>query len=201
MNPLQQTIRGYDYGDPALTASSVSVSELTLLLESVQFTDVDVRYLRMAGDVLQDRVKEVVLKWRSDIIASIPHLAKHSHDQSGCPLPAYLAASNLRFEQWILDTCRRPYDQQWLDYQQEIALRHTSAKKNRTDRVSSTDHVPLRDVIGFTAVMNRTIRPFLGAQGHSEEVVEGMHAAWQKSLQIQIALWTKVYMRPETDSW
>jgi hypothetical protein len=57
-----------------------------------------------------------------------------------------------------------PYDQDWLNYQQEIALRHTSAKKNKTDGVRSTPCVPFEDVIAFVAVMNETIKPFLGAK-------------------------------------
>jgi len=32
---------------------------------------------------------------------------------------------------------RAGYDRAWLDYQQEIAVRHTRAKKNRTDNVDS----------------------------------------------------------------
>ncbi len=194
MGTTTKSIPGYSYGHSTVMRSSVTPAELMVLKESAQFTDADVEYLRLAGDVLQDQTREIVSKWRSEIIASVPNLARHSRDLQGNPLPEYLSASNLRFEQWILDTCRRPYDQDWIDYQQEVARRHTSAGKNKTDNVQSTDHVPLRDIIAFVAVMNRTLRPFLAARGHQEEVVDAMHAAWQKSLQIQIALWVKVYM-------
>ena len=89
----------------------------------------------------------------------------------GTPIPEHLAKSNLRFEQWILDTCLRPYDQDWINYQQEIALRHTSARKNQVDGVQSTPFVPLRDVMTFVAVMNDTIKPYLAARGNSAEEV------------------------------
>ena len=46
-----------------------------------------------------------------------------------------MANSNLRFQQWIQDTCLRPYDQDWINYQHEIALRHTSLKKNKVDTI------------------------------------------------------------------
>ena len=108
-------------------------------------------------------------------------------------IAGYLARSNLRFEQWILDTCFRPYDRDWLNYQQEIALRHTSLKKNQTDGVQSTPYVPLRDVIGFIAVINDTIKPYLAGKGHAQEEVEGMHRAWCKSMQLQISLWARPY--------
>ena len=122
-------IPGYAYGTDDVARSAVSLSELEQLKTTVGFTDEDERYLRLAGEVLGDQTKQVVERWRSGIIASIPNLARHSRSPEGIPLPEYLAKSNQRFEQWILDTCLRPYDQTWLDYQQEIALRHTSLKK------------------------------------------------------------------------
>ena len=92
-----------------------------------------------------------------------------------------------------MDTCLRPYDQDWLNYQQEIALRHTSVKKNKVDNVQSTAYVPFRDIIAFIAVMNETIKPYLAAKGHSTEEVDRMHRAWCKSLQLQVALWARPY--------
>jgi hypothetical protein len=187
-------IPGYNYGAQNIAHSKVSEEDLAALKESVQFTEEDETFLRLAGEVLADQTKQIVEHWRSEIIASIPNLARHSRTLEGKPLPEYLAKSNLRFQQWILDTCLRPYDRDWLDYQEEIALRHTSLKKNRTDGVASTDHVPYRDIVAFVAVMNETIRPYLAAKGHSDEQVMRMHIAWQKSLQMQIALWAKPYM-------
>jgi hypothetical protein len=164
------------------------------LKTSAGFTEETQRYLRLAGEVLADQTAQIVNHWRSRIIASIPHLARHSRTPEGDPIPEYLAKSNLRFEQWILDTCLRSYDQDWLNYQHEIALRHTTVKKNQTDGVRSTQYVPLRDVIAFVAVMNETIKPYLAAKGHSAEEVDKMHLAWSKSLQLQLALWTGPYM-------
>jgi hypothetical protein len=43
--------------------------------------------------------------WRGDIVASIPKLAGHSRTPEGNAIPEYLTASNLRFQQWIFDTC------------------------------------------------------------------------------------------------
>jgi hypothetical protein len=127
MNNASETIPGYAYGAEAVAKSWISLQELEQLKISVGFTAEDERYLRLAGEVLGDQTKQIVEHWRSGIIAGIPHLARHSRSPEGNPLPNYLAASNQRFQQWILDTCLRPYDQVWLDYQQEIALRHTSA--------------------------------------------------------------------------
>jgi hypothetical protein len=201
MEKISETIPGYAYGAEAISKSSISLQELEQMKISVGFTTEDERFLHLAGEVLRDQVKQVVEHWRSKIIASIPHLARHSRSPDGNPLPNYLAASNLRFQQWVLDTCLRPYDQTWLDYQQEIALRHTSLKKNQVDGVQSTPHVPLRDIIAFIPVMNETIKPYMAAKGHSPEDVAKMHLAWCKSLQLQISLWTGLYTKLTPNEW
>lgn len=88
---------------------------------------------------------------------------------------------------------KRGYDQRWLDYQHEIALRHTSIKKNTTDGAASTPYVPFSDIIAFSAVMNQTIKPFLATKGHAAREVDAMHDAWCRALQLQLALWAKTY--------
>lgn len=188
-------IPGYSYGDPTLVPSPISDEELHGLKVAAGFTEEDVQYLRLAGEVLRDQTANIVHLWRNQIIASIPHLAKHSRASDGASLPDYLERGNLRFERWILDTCLRSYDRTWLDYQHEIALRHTSAKKNQTDRVDSTGEIPLRDVISFIPVINETIKPFLGAKGHSAHDIDRMHSAWEKSMQLQMAIWSEAYAR------
>ena len=148
-------IAGYSYGSPTVPRSLVSLAELESLKVSAGFTQLDSDQLRLAGKVLSPQTQQIVAHWRAGIIASIPHLARHSRSRDGQPMPDYLARSNRRFEQWILDTCQREYDQTWLDYQLEIAARHTSLMKNQVDAVDSTPFVPLRDIIAFTAVMNQ----------------------------------------------
>jgi len=193
MKKISENIPGYAYGRGEVAASPTSMRELEELKVSAGFTEEDARYLRLAGEVLADQAEKIVHHWRSEIIASIPHLARHSRTPEGEPIPEYLAKSNLRFEQWILDTCLRPYDQDWLNYQREIALRHTVLKKNQTDGVRSTGYVPLPDVIAFVAVMNETMKGYLAAKGNSAEEVAGMHRAWCKSMQLQLALWVGPY--------
>jgi hypothetical protein len=203
MKKIAENIPGYSYGAADIAQSTVSVQELESLKISAGFTDEDERYLRLAGEVLADQTAKIVHHWRAEIIASIPNLARHSRSPEGNPLPEYLAKSNLRFEQWILDTCLRPYNQDWINYQQEIALRHTTSKKNQVDGVQSTPYVPLRDVIAFIAVMNETIKPYLTAKGHSPGEVHKMHLAWCKSIQMQLALWVGSYSESghATDNW
>ena len=193
MRKVAEQIHGYTYGTSEVATSPITLEQLEALKVSVGFTEEDQHYLQQAGAVLADQTKQIVEHWRSGIIAGIPNLARHSRSQQGEALPDYLAKSNLRFQQWILDTCLRPYDQDWLNYQQEIALRHTTLKKNKTDNVSSTPYVPLRDIVGFISVINETIKPYLAAKNHSAGEVDRMHRAWCKSIQLQLALWAEPY--------
>ena len=179
----------------------MSLKELQELKISAGFAEEDERYLRLAGQVLSDQTKQLVDHWRNKIIASIPNLSRHSRTPEGEAIPDYSAKSGLRFQQWILDTCFRPYDQDWLNYQQEIALRHTSLKKNKVDGVRLTAHVPLRDILAFVAVMNETIKPYLAAKGHPTEEVDGTHRAWCKSMQLQLALWARPYAKQSPNEW
>ncbi|WP_266157046.1 protoglobin domain-containing protein [Dyella silvatica] len=197
MNSPAINIPGYTYGTAEVAPSPSTLADLERLKVSTGFTKEDEHFLRMAGDVLQAQVETIVNHWRANIIAGIPHLARHSRNLDGTPAPDYLARSNQRFQQWIRDTCLRPYDQDWLNYQHEIALRHTRLKKNQTDGVSSTPYVPYGDIIAFVAVLNGSMRTYLAAHDHDAADVSRMHNAWCKSIHIQMALWAGSYMGTE----
>ena len=129
---------------------------------------------------------------------SLGHLVYYFSDREGNPIPDYLAAVRARFGQWIRDTCAARYDETWLNYQQEIALRHTRAKKNRTDQAdSAADHIPLRYLIAFIYPITATIKPFLANKGHAADEVEKMYQAWFKSVVLQVTLWSAPYAKQE----
>jgi hypothetical protein len=85
------------------------------------------------------------------MILALPSSSANRSGPDGKPDDAYKAAVKKRFVQWVIDTCTRPRDQAWLDYQEEIGLRHTPAKKNATERAQTPELVPLRYLIAFTA--------------------------------------------------
>lgn len=185
-------VAGYDHDDPALAPSPVSLDELADLKASVLFGPDDEAALHTAGEVLGGQIEQILDVWYG-FVGAHPHLVAYFSTPSGDPIPEYLARVRARFGRWIVDTCTRPYDQRWLDYQQEIALRHTTDKKNLTDDAPSVPHIPLRHVIAFIYPITATIRPFLAAGGHDEEQVDAMHQAWFKSVTLQIALWSQPY--------
>lgn len=176
--------------------SPVTLDELELLKRTVGLTTDDERYLRQAGDVLAGRAAEMVEAWRS-AIAEHPHLARYSAHPDGRPNPEYAAASFPRFVAWITDVCAARYDQDWLDHQHEIGLRHTRARKNATDSADSLDHIPMRYLLAFTAVVLTTSRDFLAGRGHPREDVDRMHEAWTKAVLLHLTLWTRPYVSAE----
>jgi len=190
------TIAGYTYGTSDVPPSPVSLGDLDLLKQSVLFGPEEEDWLRRAGEVLDEQAEALVDHWRG-IIAAQPHLSIYSAGLDGQPNPAYGAASKPRFVQWVRDVCRRPYDQDWLDYQHEIGLRHTRAKKNRTDGVESAPHIPLRYLLSFTAVIMTTTKPFLTARGHTVAEVDRMYDAWCKAVMLHVTLWAEPYASPE----
>ena len=161
-------VPGYDFGDRATAGSPLD---------------------------LEDQADEVLDLWYG-YVGSHLHLIRYFADPNGEPDAEYLERVRERFKQWIFDTCRRPYDQEWLDYQQEIALRHTRAKKNQTDGAyEAPEHIPLRYMITFIYPITATIKPFLANKGHGPEEVEKMFQAWFKSVVLQVTLWSYPYAK------
>ncbi len=192
MEKVSEVIPGYSYGTPEVAPSPVSMREFNDLKVSGGFTEEDERYLRLALAVLADQTKQIVDHWRSGIIAGIPNLAAHSRTPERNAIPDYLATSNLRFQQWILDTCLRPYDQAGSTISRRLLLRHTAAKKNKVDGARSTPHVPLRDVIAFIAYEHnyQAVSCCKRTFGRRRRQYA---RAWCKSIQLQLALWIGPY--------
>lgn len=179
-------IAGYTFGTEQTAHSPLTLNDLELLKQTVLFTDEDEKYLQLAGEVLEDQIAAGLDVWYS-FVAANSHLAYY-FSNAGQLNSDYLAAVRKHFAQWILDTCNRPYDQDWLNYQQEIGLRHTYAKKNQTDRVEAASHIGMRYMIAFIYPITATIKPFLLNKGHSAEDVEKMYQAWFKSITLQVTL-------------
>ena len=123
-------IAGYDYVTDRVARSPVTLEQLEKLKETVDFTDEDRSYLTMVGKVLYDQAEKMVNAWREKIGAQ-PHLAIAFSGPDGKPDDDCKSAVKPRFVQWVVDLCTRPFDQAWLDYQEEIALRHVPEKRIR----------------------------------------------------------------------
>lgn len=184
-------MKGYDYGN--VGPSPLSMQDLDHLKATVLFGPEDEKALRMAGDVLRDQTDAVLDLWYG-FVGGHPHLV-HYFTYKGQPNMEYLAAVRARFGQWILDICNKPYDQTWLNYQHEIALRHHSTKKNKTDGVQAEPIINMRYLIAFIFPITFTIKGFLAKEGHSADDVEKMYAAWFKAVTMTATLWCEPYAK------
>ncbi|GIW71700.1 MAG: hypothetical protein KatS3mg102_1242 [Planctomycetota bacterium] len=190
-------IAGYTLGQDSVPRAPIRWQEFEELEQSVALGEEDLRYLRLAGEILLPRVEELLDVWYG-FVGSHPHLlAAFVRKEDGKPDERYLAAVRRRFGRWVEDTCAARFDQAWLDYQFEIGRRHHRSGKNRTDGVAAAEHVPLRHLVALIAPIVLTVRPFLAQSGRPAEEVDKMHAAWTKAVVLQVALWTWPYTRPE----
>jgi hypothetical protein len=189
------SIPGYTYGQKSLARAPYTLQDLESLKKAMLLSDEDLRYLRMSKAILADQTEAILDVWYG-FVASTPELVVFfKNNKTGAPDGAYLSAVRKRFGQWILDTADANYDQAWLDYQYEIGLRHTSPKKNKTDKADSVPSVNFRYLSALTIPITTTLKPFLAKKGASAADVEKMHAAWVKSVLMQSILWSYPYVR------
>jgi hypothetical protein len=187
---MESTIKGYAYGQ--VPQSPVSIADLELLKKTVLFDADDEKYLLLAGEVLLDQTDKVLDLWYG-FVGGNAHLV-HYFGKNEKPNMEYLTAVRARFGQWIMDLCHKPYDQAWLNYQHEIALRHHLSKKNKTDQVDAEPIIHYRYMVAFIFPITATIKSFLANKGHDAATVEKMHAAWFKAVTLTVILWTYPYI-------
>ena len=188
-----ERIPGYDFGTERAARSPLTMEDLDRLRETVGLTDDDQDALRAAGEILAGQADDMVTAYRARL-GQLPWMAPYSNHPDGSPNPEYGAATKPRFDRWIIDACTRPLDQDWLNYQHEIGLRHTPAKKTKTDNADSVDHIPMRYLLAFTAVVISTARDYLAATGAAGNELDRMHAAFTKSVMLHVTVWTRAYL-------
>jgi hypothetical protein len=170
------------------------LEELRQIEAATGWTSEDERVLREHRRIFEERAEEMVSAWRA-VIASQPHLAQYFVGPEGKPDEAYKAAVKKRFVQWVRDAATRPHDQAWLDYQEEIGLRHTPDKKNVTDHAHTPALIPLRYVYAFTAVVAQTSRKIFAEAGVTGDELQQLHDAWLKTVILHVTLWSRPYVK------
>jgi hypothetical protein len=187
-------IAGYDYGQPGTAHSPVTIEELRQIEATAGWTSEDAETLQRHGDIFRQNAEQMVTAWRA-VIGAQPHLAKWFFGPDGKPDENYKARVGKRFVLWVLDACFRPHDQTWLDYQEEIGLRHTPAKKNTTDGAETPSVVPLRYVLAFITTVTTKSRTFFEDAGVRGEELHKLEDAWAKAVQLHITLWSRPYTK------
>jgi hypothetical protein len=199
MNPTesmpQASIPGYDYGTSRSAISPVSERDLSELEQTAGWTSVDAGVLARHSELFRAKAESMVDSWRA-VIGAQPYLAHWFVKPDGMPDHAYKASVKRRFVQWVVDVALRPHDRDWLNYQQEIGLRHTPAKKNKTDGAHTPQLVPFRYLVGFVPVV-LPIRQFFAEAVEDEAELKRIEDAWTKAVLIHIALWSRPYLKED----
>jgi hypothetical protein len=188
-----KAIPGYDFGDEKSAASPLTHEELRQVEETVGWSAEDAALLRKYEHAFRENAESMVDSWRA-VIGKQPHLAQWFAGPEGKPDEEYKASVKRRFVQWVIDVALRAHDRDWLNYQEEIGLRHTPAKKNATDHRQTPRLVPMRYLIGFVAVVLPVKRFFAEAIPDAKEL-EALEAAWSKAVLLHVTLWTRPYTR------
>ncbi len=188
----QELPSGYDYGQPGIAHSPLTLRDLQEIETAIGWTEEDARVLQRHSEIFKQNAEQMVGAWRQ-VIASQPYLAKWFTTPDGKPDEEYKAKVKARFVQWVTDACLRPHDQAWLDYQEEIGLRHTPQKKNKTDHAPTQALVPLRCLIAFVTTVTISSRKFFLAAGLAGEELQRLEDAWQRAVQLHVTLWSRPY--------
>ncbi|MBC7934079.1 MAG: protogloblin ApPgb [Rhizobacter sp.] len=190
-----QTPHGYIYGTNQVATSPFSLADLKLLQQSLLFTEDDIKYLKMSHDILNGQTNDILEVWYGFVGATPQLLYFFSNKTTGKPEADYLAKVRKRFEMWILQTAEANFDQNWLNYQYEIGLRHYATKKNKTDNAHSVPIINYRYIPALTIPVTATLKPFLAKKGASADDVDKMYNAWVKSVLMQTILWGQPYIQ------
>jgi hypothetical protein len=186
------SIPGYDYGTSKSAVSPVSEDDLAKLEQTAGWTAQDADVLARYAAVFQANAESMVDAWRA-VIGSQPHLSHWFVKPDGAPDDEYKARVRRRFVQWVVDVALRPHDRHWLNYQHEIGLRHTPAKKNTTDGAHTPPVVPFRYLLGFLPVV-LPIRRFFASAIQEEAELKRLEAAWTRAVLLHVTLWSRAYI-------
>ena len=186
----QPQIAGCDNGRGNAARSPLTLEELQQLEQTVGWGVENAQVLQRHGEIFRNNAENMVHAWR-EVIGSQQHLVKWFFGPDGKRDAEYAAKMKKRFVQWVVDSVFRPHDRAWLDYQEEIALRHTPEKKNQTDGTEPPPLVPPRYLLGFITVVTITTRKFFTDAGVSGEELRKPEDAWARAVQLHVTLWSR----------
>ena len=81
MKKIARDIPGYTYGTAGVAGSPVTPEDLDRLKLTVVWSGEDDRFIHMAGEVLSDQTRALILHWRSGIIATF-HILRSTRAHS-----------------------------------------------------------------------------------------------------------------------
>lgn len=189
-------IHGYRRNDPELRGPELDAAAMADLRAALLLGDDDLAALRDAASIVGPRIEELLDVWYG-FVGSQPFLLEAFATPDG-PDGEYLARVRARFGQWVRDTLAGDFGPAWVAYQEEVGRRHAPGKNATDGVVGAPDVVPFRHVVALVYPIYATIRPFLAAGARDEAHLEAMHQAWLKAVLLNVAIWSRAYVR---DGW
>ncbi len=190
-----KSIPGYDFGTAKSATAPVSEEDLRHLEEAAGWSAADARLMAKHADLFRRQAEPMVDSWRA-VIGKQKHLAHWFTKPDGTPDDDYKASVKRRFVQWVVDVPTRPHDREWLNYQFEIGLRHTPAKKNKTDGAHTPPVVPFRYLMGFIPVVI-PVKSFFRDAIQDDDELDNLQRAWTKAVLLHVTLWSRAYVDGE----
>lgn len=191
----RETISGYKLGASDVPRAAVTLQDVEKIKGVLGWTRADDEALQASGRILQGQIDGLLDTWYGFMASQPPLIETFMARGTRKPDEDYMEAVRARFGQWVVDTASAQYDQTWLDYQLEIGRRHTREGKNRTDGASASEIVPFRYLFALQPVLIQSMRPFLERGNVPKDDVDKMVLAWQKSVTLQLTLWSHPYVR------
>jgi len=186
-------IPGYGFGSAEAAQSPLSMEDLLHVEQALGWTSEDEQRLRNHAELFRSQAEQMIESWRA-VIARQPHLSQWFAGPDGKPDEEYKAGVKRRFVQWVVDVATRPHDRAWLNYQEEIGLRHTPEKKNKADGGHTPPLVPLRYLLAFVPVVTDVRRCLEAAIADPAELT-AVEQAWTKAVHLHVTLWSRPYTR------
>jgi hypothetical protein len=87
----------------------------------------------------------------------------------------------------------RPPSKRWIVNVQGVGPSARVGKANVAGHADSLDHIPMRYLLAFTAVMIATAHEYLSGKGDSPGQAGRMHAAFTQSMMLHVTVWTRPY--------
>lgn len=188
-----QQIPGYTYGK--VPPAPISLADLDKLKKALLLGEDDIKALRRSYDILKGQTDQILDVWYGFVGSHDFLLHFFTNKSDGKPNAEYLQAVRKRFAQWILDTAKADFNQEWLNWQFELGRRHHRTGKNKTDGAAAVDNINFRYVPALAIPITTTLRPFLAKGNATEKEIQAMHEAWVKAVTLQVILWSYPYVK------
>jgi len=188
-------IKGYIYGKPEVPKAKITIQEFQLMLDSVLWTKEDEENRKILGEIIKENMNDI-LNAIVNYFGSKEYLLYYFKDKTGTTtVSEYVNNTVDRLAQWLLDLCFRPLDENFINYNYLIGLRHTEIEKGKADNVGTIPHIPLRYMVTCVFPITAVLKSFIEKKVDDPVIVDKLYHTWFKLQVITTALFLIPYTK------